>query len=348
MATVQKRGKKWYAVYKSISGKWKQQVGYKDKSETLRLAQRLEDEARKVITGDIDPKQEARKIERAKAITDHINNYKAHLQAKGSSQNHVAYTIADIEKLVTFGAVKNAAEIAWNLVDRWVLSLKKGEAPDSPRTVNRRVGSVKAFLKHLVSQGALAEYTLLKYPKQRVEGTDTRISRALSREEAALLLKSAPLARREVYHFALRTGFRYSEIASMTPSSFDFEHKTITVRASDAKNKHRDQTVPMHSDLVDTLKKMCEGKQPDAQVFNMPTKRDAATLVTEDAKTVGIGNVSDLTFHGLRHTFITLLAKVNTHPKVLQTLARHSDLETTLRYYTHFLQTDERAAIESL
>lgn len=50
-------------------------------------------------------------------------------------------------------------------------------------------------------------------------------------------------------------------------------------------------------------------------------------------------------FHCLRHTFITRLAEANIHPKILQLLARHSTLETTLTYYTHFRQDDERKAI---
>ena len=73
-----------------------------------------------------------------------------------------------------------------------------------------------------------------------------------------------------------------------------------------------------------------------------------AEWVRADASAAGIGEADTLTFHSLRHTFITLLAESNIHPKTLQELARHSDLETTLRYYVHFKEQTSINAIGGL
>jgi site-specific recombinase XerD len=53
-------------------------------------------------------------------------------------------------------------------------------------------------------------------------------------------------------------------------------------------------------------------------------------------------------FHGLRHTFILLLARSGVSPKVAQMLARHSTITLTLDLYTHILSDDQRGAINQL
>jgi len=53
-------------------------------------------------------------------------------------------------------------------------------------------------------------------------------------------------------------------------------------------------------------------------------------------------------FHSLRHTTGTLLAASGVHPKVAQTLMRHSDINLTLSLYTHTLTGQEVKAVESL
>src|SRR5438067_8488958 len=52
-----------------------------------------------------------------------------------------------------------------------------------------------------------------------------------------------------------------------------------------------------------------------------------------------------LSFHSLRHTCATLLAKARVHPKVAQQILRHADVETTLAIYTHVDLGDLREAL---
>ncbi len=59
-----------------------------------------------------------------------------------------------------------------------------------------------------------------------------------------------------------------------------------------------------------------------------------------------LGRVVD--FHGLRHSFITALARSGVHPKVMQTLARHSDPKLTLGRYSHTELDEQHDAIGML
>ena len=55
-----------------------------------------------------------------------------------------------------------------------------------------------------------------------------------------------------------------------------------------------------------------------------------------------------LSFHSLRHSCATLLAKARVHPKVAQQILRHADVETTLAIYTHVDLGDMREALGRL
>ena len=69
-------------VYQEFQGKQRWVKGFADKRETQALANRLEDEKTKLKRGDIDAKHEQRKLERAKPIEAHLEEYKATLEAK--------------------------------------------------------------------------------------------------------------------------------------------------------------------------------------------------------------------------------------------------------------------------
>lgn len=342
MAAVQKRGKKWYAIYADAEGKQRQKSGYTDKMETLRLAQRLEDEGRRIRLGDVDPQVEARRIERAKPIESHLEQYKTSLEAAGRSAGHVAYTVADVQKLIAFGALKSASEITVALIDRWVTTLK---LLDANKTVNRRVSSVQQFLRSLSESGGVTRYLLNRYPKLPIgEKHCRRTSRHLSAEETSKLLHTPDDERRELYTFALRTGLRANECRQILPEYVDFEHRIIRIPAHVAKSK-RDQVIPIHAGLMDLLKVRCE--KPGAPLFRVPTKKCVNRNLRADCKRVDVES-ANVSFHSLRHTFCTHLARANVHPALLQKLARHADLKTTLAYYVHLQREDESAAINRI
>ena len=75
-------------------------------------------------------------------------------------------------------------------------------------------------------------------------------------------------------------------------------------------------------------------------------------MVRADLEAAGIpyrdeaGRVFD--FHALRHHFISKLAAAGVHPKVAQTLARHSTITLTMDRYAHLGLFDQTAALDKL
>jgi len=59
-----------------------------------------------------------------------------------------------------------------------------------------------------------------------------------------------------------------------------------------------------------------------------------------------MGRVFD--FHGLTHETGTLLAASGIHPKVAQSIMRHSDINLTMSLYTHTLRGWESEATAKL
>lgn len=347
MATVTRKvkGGKWYAIYTDQSGKQKWKTGYTDKAETQRLADRLENEARQVRLGDVDPQQELRRIERAKSIADHVAQYKASLQAAGRDKNHVAYTIRDIELFVGHSATTHAAAITRTQVESWKLGMIQ-EGSDSHRTINRRVGSLQALLKWLHGRGVIGEYVLHKLPKLKTGGKQAkRVRRPLTAEEASKLLNKAPADRADIYRFSLFSGARYSAIAQLSVSDVD-----LTAWVMSLKKKHvagGTYAVPIHPTLKPILARLIQGKARDARVFNVMRREQASKLIKADLAAAEV-DARSVDFHALRHTFITNLAKANVHPKIAMELAGHSSLEMTLGFYTHFRADDKVAALAVL
>jgi site-specific recombinase XerD len=228
----------WYVVYNDAAGKQRWVRGYSDKRETQRLGNHLEDEKRKVLNGEVNVKEAARRTDRVRPVEEHLGEYKASLEAPGNTGNHIAYTLADIRKFFAHASLEHAEVVTRPHVDQWVMSLKAA-GKDSMATINRRVGSLKAFLKALHQRGTLTEYVLYRYPKMKTLGVERRRRRALTLDEQRKLLKSAPSPRDDIYRFALLTGARHTQISSLTVGKVNLKSQTVVLQAKD--NRHRNR-----------------------------------------------------------------------------------------------------------
>lgn len=71
--------------------------------------------------------------------------------------------------------------------------------------------------------------------------------------------------------------------------------------------------------------------------------RVAAKVLKPAGRKIGI---EPLSWHDLRHTFVTLGRQAGIAPEVMQRLARHSDVSTTLEIYSHVTNGDASRLIE--
>jgi hypothetical protein len=157
-----------------------------------------------------------------------------------------------------------------------------------------------------------------------------------------------------LYRLAVETGLRANELRNLKVSSFDFNNLIVTVIAGHTKNKHI-ATLPLRADTAGELQSFFASKMPSAKAFGgrykMLTDRTAEMLQC-DLADANIHYQDDagmyFDFHSFRHEAGSLLAASGTHPKVAQSIMRHSDINLTMSLYTHTLQGQESQAVENL
>ena len=108
----------------------------------------------------------------------------------------------------------------------------------------------------------------------------------------------------------------------------------------------------MREDTAEMLRHAFAHKLPESEAFNLPSKYNMARMLREDLQEAGINPEDNgqgkLDFHSLRHTTGSLLAASGVHPKVAQSIMRHSDINLTMSRYTHVFRGQESQAVAKL
>jgi integrase len=234
-------------------------------------------------------------------------------------------------------------------------------------TSNGYTLAIKGFTKWLVKDGRTGAdpLTALSCLNAKVDVRHGR--RALPEAELRILLAAAHCSAVEaeglagpdrawLYAVAMATGFRASELASLTPLSFqlDATPPLAVVRAAYTKNR-RVAEQPLPPDLAEALRGYLDGKAPSCPIWPGDWPEQAANMLRVDLDAAGIPYIVEgrngplyCDFHGLRHSYITLLAQSGVHPRMAQELARHSDIRLTMERYTHASLYDTGAAVAGL
>ena len=252
--------------------------------------------------------------------------------------------------------------------------------------VNGFVTALGGFAKWMQREGRTSDNPMLGLRKLNAKTDKRHPRRPYSVDEVKWLLditRNGPdrhdmtgTERALLYRLAVETGFRANELRSLTRASFrlDGEHPGITVQAGYSKRR-RDDLLPLRADTAAELREFLSTKLPGAKAFNMPEKSydvvekllrpdlaDARNTWLGDARTAeerakreassflcyedSAGRFAD--FHALRHTTGSWLAAAGVHPKVAQTIMRHSSIELTMNTYSHVLTGQEAAAVAAL
>ncbi len=266
--------------------------------------------------------------------------------------------------------------------------LVKGKPrPMSNRTSNAYLMAIKSFLNWMRRYRGAGVNPLDCVSMQDVRLTPRRERRALTDHELRSLIASAQAGperfgvsgpeRAIIYELAATTGLRASEIRSLVAGDFDLSGPIATVKleASLTKNRRAD-VMPLRPGLAKRIEEHLQGKMPTVPAFKVPTFRGPAMMIALDLAEVGLVKLGTrkitgikpngmpyhvmrsvpeagpdgkwIDFHCLRHTFATNLARAGVAPKVAQDLLRHSDINMTMKVYTHTLREDRLAAMERL
>jgi integrase len=375
MASVFKRKrsgkplKRWSYKYKRADGTWLYGTGSSDKAETQRVANALESQELQVRTGLVRPGEQLTRRAATRPLAEHLTDYEAVLTAKGSGVKHIKHTIGVIGRLLKRVGIETLPQLKADAIVLGIGALRKER---SARTANHARTAILGFVHWLDDSDRIAEVpTGLKRIPKASETVDKRHPRrALTPEEVGKLLTATTAGpdeylygptkskhqkthisgpeRAAIYTLALATGFRSSELASLTPEDFDLAGSKPSVRCRAAYTKNQKEAAqPITSSQAEFFRVWVSGSQPGRPVFTVPAK--LGEWVRRDLERAGVPYKTAEGYadaHGLRHTYISQLIASGANPKVVQDLARHSTITLTLDRYSHATAEQLRKAIE--
>jgi len=356
---------------------------YGDKDAALQYANRLEQDAEDRRRGLIDPSLERFAAQRQRPIYAHTEDFRAVLQAKGNTAQHIDGTIQRARAIVDACGAKHLPELTASAVLQAIKDLR--DSGKSLETCNSYIRSIKAFSRWLHRDGRTPDHVLVSIPTFNAATDPRHTRRKLTPEELAWLLPivegyTAPCHhlpgpdRAMLYRLALGTGFRAGELRSLTPESFALASDPPTVTVDAAYSKRRRQDVqPIRRDLAELLRGWLQGRPSGKRLFNALPDHTARMLRADlkaaraawiaEAKSNdserqrressdflryrdAAGRVAD--FHSTRHTFVSGIVASGASVKTAQELARHSTPVLTIGRYSHARLHDLTAALEAL
>ena len=358
MASLRKRGRVWYYRFVDADGVQHERKGCPDRRETEAMAAAEESEASKVRAGLIDPKALGFRSQEARPLADHLADFQATLLAKGGTRKHASVTRNRADRVLTLAHARRVSDLSLSkALD--ALSALRSEGLGQ-ETINHHVRAVKAFSRWLWKDGRAREHYLAHLATANPEADRRRKRRALIPDEATRLVSAAargPVVkgmtgpdRARCYALALGTGFRASELASLSPERFDLAASppTVTVHAAYTKNG-REAVQPFPPALAARLAPWLATLPPGRPIFKVPDR--TAEMIRVDLAAAGIpyetpSGVCD--FHSLRGVYISNLVSSGASVKTCQVLARHSTPSLTIGIYAKASLHDISGAVDAL
>jgi integrase len=246
-------------------------------------------------------------------------------------------------------------------------SLNRGQIEGLLSELRRKgvTGSILRGVRATVStvlQSAVERGYLSQNPAHGIRLRDTRGGterRYYGPAEIQKLLPELSYPCRTVVVFAVLTGLRIGEILALRWKRVDMLRRTIEVAETftdgqfgSPKTRSSRRVIPISESLWKTLevhRSLSIRTDANDLVFTTPK---GTPLSSKNLYNRVLAPACDkikqprVSWHSFRHTHATLLAESGESMKTAQALLGHSDLDTTLRIYTHALPASQRRAVD--
>lgn len=241
------------------------------------------------------------------------------------------------------------------VVDDFITNLHKQY---KPKTVKRKIASLKAFFHHMEYKELLNENPFTKLdirfreakllPKTiPFHSIQTFLSTLYAQKELAeseyqLRCRIRDIA---VIELLFATGMRISELCSLKPSDIDFESSSILIYGKGAKERiiqlGNQEVISALVLYQETFKKDIEvcGYFFVNRLQHKLSDQSVRFMINHYAELAGISQ--HITPHMFRHSFATLLLEQDVDIRYIQRMLGHSSISTT-EIYTHVSNTKQK------
>ncbi len=358
MASFRKIGRNWHYRFVDGDGKQRERKGCPDRRVTEGMAAAAEIESANIKHGYVDPKAKLFKAHEARPLADHLAAFEAMLRAKNGTAKYASVTRNRAGRVIDLAGFRRVSDLSLSKALDALAKLRDDGL--GAETINHHVRAVKAFSRWLWKDGRAREHHLAHLATASPEADRRRRRRALTPAEAVRLIQAAehgPVVkgmtgpdRARVYTLAMGTGFRASELASLTPERFDLagEPPTATVAACYTKNG-KEAVQPLPPALASRLAPWIATLPAGRPIFTLSDR--TAEMIRFDLEAAGLpyetpSGFAD--FHSLRGVYISNLVASGASVKTCQVLARHSTPSLTIGIYAKASLHDIKGAVASL
>ena len=226
-------------------------------------------------------------------------------------------------------------EINFQIIRSWIASMLEKEI--SPRSVSRKISTLKTYFKFLLRNKFLKESPMLKVVAPK---TKKRLPVFIEEDQMESLLtkiifEDGFIGQRNklIIELFYVTGIRLSELINITINNIDFQNQLIKVLGK----RNKERLIPLSASMIQLLKSFIEENQINHFLF---TNSDGNKLYTKLVyrivnKYIGeISSVNKKSPHILRHTFATHMLNNGADINAIKELLGHANLSAT-QVYTH-------------
>jgi integrase/recombinase XerC len=237
--------------------------------------------------------------------------------------------------LSEFQIIDEINEISFQIIRTWIASLL--EKGINPRSVNRKISTLKTYFKFLIREGVLIENPITKVvaPKSK-----KRLPIFIEEDQIASLLNEVQFEEgfigqrnKLIIELFYVTGIRLSELINIKISDVDFNNQSIKVLGK----RNKERIIPLSSNVVNDLNIFIENKHKNKYLFtNLEGDKLYNKLVYRlvNKYIAKISSVNKKSPHILRHTFATHMLNNGADINAIKELLGHANLSAT-QVYTH-------------
>ncbi|MBT5273434.1 MAG: tyrosine-type recombinase/integrase [Flavobacteriales bacterium] len=227
------------------------------------------------------------------------------------------------------------SEISFQIVRSWIASLlEKGV---TPRSVNRKISTLKTYFKFLIRENVISESPMLKIvaPKSKkrlpVFIEENQIEKLLNEVE----FDEGFIGERDklIIELFYVTGIRLSELINIKIFDINFSNSLIKVLGK----RNKERLIPLSINIVNELQTFVKKHNLNNYLFtNLGGTKVYTKLVYRVVKKyIGkISSVNKKSPHILRHTFATHMLNNGADINAIKELLGHANLSAT-QVYTH-------------